>query len=74
MSVLDRKVEAYRSLPPPGVRRALREANGLSQDDIAAELDVSRVAVSRWESGDRMPRGDHLIQYAELLERLGRVS
>jgi len=30
---------------------------GLEQDDIAAELEVSRSTVSRWEHGDPIKRG-----------------
>lgn len=33
----------------------LREDAGYEQKDIAAALDVSRVTVSRWETGDREP-------------------
>ena len=31
----------------------LRERMGLAQAELARELDVSRAAVSRWESGKR---------------------
>lgn len=29
----------------------LRKSKGLSQEQLAAQLDVSRQAVSKWESG-----------------------
>ena len=29
----------------------LRKSNGMSQEDLAEKLDVSRQAISRWESG-----------------------
>lgn len=31
----------------------LRKAKGLSQEALAQELDVSRQAVSKWESGQQ---------------------
>ena len=33
----------------------LRKTKGLSQEALAQELDVSRQAVSKWESGTAMP-------------------
>ena len=32
----------------------LRKSNGMSQEDLAEKLDVSRQAISRWESGTAM--------------------
>ncbi len=34
---------------------SLRKANGLTQEQLAEKLNVSRQAVSRWESGDSAP-------------------
>ena len=59
-----------RSLPAPPLRRLLRERAGLSQQDIADVIGVSRPAVTRWESGLRLPRTAARARYAELLERL----
>ena len=33
----------------------LRRSRGLSQEQLAAELDVSRQAISKWECGDSTP-------------------
>lgn len=43
-----------------------REARHLSQDDVASLLGVSRVLVSHWERGQRMPS-------AQVLERLASI-
>ena len=33
----------------------LRKSRGMSQEELASQISVSRQAVSRWESGDTMP-------------------
>ncbi len=38
----------------------IREKNGMSQEEMAARLFVTRQAVSRWENGDTMPNIDTL--------------
>ena len=38
----------------------LRRSRGLSQERLAAELDVSRQAISKWECGDSTPDLDKL--------------
>ena len=40
----------------------LRKSNGMSQEDLAEKLDVSRQAISRWESGTAMPDACALLQ------------
>lgn len=47
--------------------RASRERLGLTQEELAIKLDVSRPAVGSWESGKAKPRLDKLTQLAELL-------
>ena len=48
----------------------LRTKNGLSQDELAEKVFVTRQAVSRWENGDTVPNTDTL----KLLSALFRVS
>lgn len=38
----------------------LRKREGLSQAEVSEKLDVSRQAVSRWESGDAKPSTENL--------------
>lgn len=45
----------------------LREANGLSQGDIARHLGVNQSTVWRWEAGEYRPRGKHAVALRELL-------
>jgi DNA-binding XRE family transcriptional regulator len=61
------EVRVTRSLPPPTMRRALREAAGLTQERLGSALGVSRIAVCRWESGLRQPTRKHRAAYAALL-------
>jgi DNA-binding transcriptional regulator YiaG len=64
------QIHIRRKLPPPQVRRALREANGLSAADLARPLHVTRQAVSKWECGKRTPRGELLQAYLAVLDEL----
>ncbi|MGW4688985.1 telomere-associated protein Tap [Streptomyces sp. NPDC004244] len=57
-------------LPPPAERKRLREAAGLSQDQIAAALQTRRETVSGWEAGRTEPRPPKRAAYARLLEGL----
>ena len=45
--------------------KAYRDRHDLSQGDLADMLGVSRVAVTRWESGARQPDRDLLAKIAE---------
>ncbi len=46
----------------------MRKQNGLSQEQLAERLDVSRQAVSKWESGQSIPDVDKIIVLSELFE------
>jgi transcriptional regulator with XRE-family HTH domain len=65
-----------RRLPPPEVRKALRVGAGLTQDDTSDAVAaltgyrVSRPTISRWETGKRDPRGETLIAYLQVLDRI----
>lgn len=52
------------------VLRTLRMRNGLSQDELAEKLFVTRQAVSRWENGETTPN----VEALKLLSRLFDVS
>lgn len=45
---------------------ALRRDHGLSQEELAAKLGVSRQAVSKWERAESSPDTDNLIALARL--------
>lgn len=48
----------------------LRTGNGLSQDELAEKIHVTRQAVSRWETGETIPNTETL----KLLSKLFDVS
>ena len=51
--------------------QALRQRAGMSQDQLAERLGVSRQAVSRWERDETMPETDKVIAMAEARDTLG---
>jgi len=57
-------------LPSPAQRRRIRIRSGVTQTAVAAALDVSVAALSRWESGLRAPSGDRLNRYLAVLDQL----
>lgn len=59
-----------RDLAQSGCGRRIRVASGLSQAEVAAAIGVSPVAISRWEAGERRPRGAGAVAYARLLRDL----
>lgn len=49
------------------IKRA-RKAKGLTQEELADRVDVSRSAVARWELGEIEPSLSHMILVAKALE------
>ncbi len=48
--------------------KAIRKSKGLSQEELAAKLNVVRQTVSKWEQGLSVPDSDILISISEVLE------
>lgn len=44
----------------------LRRDAGMSQDELAEKLDVSRQSISKWESGKVLPDSDKIIALSEI--------
>ena len=44
----------------------LRKGRGLSQEELAERLGVSRQAVSRWETGEAVPDTEKVIQLSRI--------
>ena len=46
----------------------LRKEHGLSQEELADRLNVSRQAISKWERGEASPDTDNLIELAKIYD------
>lgn len=45
--------------------KKLRKARGLSQEQLADRLNVSRQAISKWELGESTPDTDNLVALSD---------
>lgn len=59
--------------------RAQRNANGLTQDDLAQMLGTSRIVIAKWERGTSEPNLTAIVRLCNLLDvtadyLLGRVD
>lgn len=72
LEAIRNKRRAAVDLPPPEVRRSIRLSAGLAQQDIADAFQppIHRETVSRWERGERNPRGQNLLAYVAVLNEL----
>ena len=70
---VDALVASASPLPPPGERKRLRAAHGLTLDQVAGALKVRRATVSGWESGKTEPRPPEREAYARLLRQLAEL-
>ncbi|WP_326800674.1 helix-turn-helix domain-containing protein [Streptomyces sp. NBC_01788] len=72
---VDALVASRSPLPPPEERKRLRQAHGLTLDEVAAALKVRRATVSGWESSKTRtePRGPEREAYARLLKQLAEL-
>ena len=48
--------------------QSLRKRKGMSQEELAQHINVSRQAVSKWELNDTLPDIEKLIKISELFE------
>ena len=61
-------------LPAPAERRRIREAAGVSQQQVADELGVSATALSYWERGTWTPTLENAVAYRRILDELAAVA
>jgi transcriptional regulator with XRE-family HTH domain len=70
---IDALVASRSPLPPPAERKRLRQAHGLTLDEVASALDVRRATVSGWEAGKTEPRPPGRDAYARMLKQLAEL-
>ncbi|EGE39444.1 helix-turn-helix domain-containing protein [Streptomyces sp. SID4928] len=70
---VDALVASRSPLPAPAERKRLRQAHGLTLEEVAATLEVRRATVGAWESGRTEPRPPQREPYAHLLKQLARL-
>ncbi len=61
------KIRTLKALPEPAERRRLRAAAGLSLQDVATAVEVTRATVHRWENGLLVPSQAHISTYLAVL-------
>ncbi|MDX3117261.1 telomere-associated protein Tap [Streptomyces scabiei] len=70
---VDALIASRSPLPPPAERRRLRQAHGLTLDEVAAALQVRRATVGGWEVGKTEPRPPERDAYARMLKQLAQL-
>ncbi|MFJ9634884.1 telomere-associated protein Tap [Streptomyces sp. NPDC101175] len=70
---VDALIASRSPLPPPAERKRLRQAHGLTLDEVAAALQVRRATVSGWEAGKTEPRPPERDAYARMLKQLAHL-
>jgi transcriptional regulator with XRE-family HTH domain len=53
-----------------GEARSIRESARVSRQTLADAIDVEAGTLARWERGERTPRPDSALRWAEVLEAL----
>ena len=70
---VDALIASRPPLPPPEERKRLRQAHGLTLDEVAAALQVRRATVGGWEAGKTEPRPPERDAYARMLKQLAQL-
>ena len=67
-------IQRLPELPDPAERRRLREAAGLSVIELARQMGVAHITVSRWENGQDPKSGVYRRLYSDALNQLAAME
>jgi DNA-binding XRE family transcriptional regulator len=67
-------ISRARALVASGEARRIREAAHLTQDEIGKTIGASKVTVSSYETGRRVPVSRIALRYARVLDELSRIA
>ena len=68
------RLASARDLVASGQARRIRHAADLSLAEVSRVVGVDLSTVGRWERRERVPRGAAALKYAELLQRLRKLT
>ena len=74
MNLRDRTIADIRASLADGSAAERRKAAGVSQGWMAERLGVGQPAVSMFESGRRVPTGEHALAYGKALAAAERAA
>jgi DNA-binding XRE family transcriptional regulator len=64
---LERAAQATFALPSPAARREIRKRAGLTLDQLAGAVGVTRTCIWLWETNQRNPSPAYRVRYARAL-------
>ena len=68
------QIVATRQRARDGTARAIRQRAGVTLAEMARTVGVTESTMSRWESGQRNPRGEAALRWMEALAELERAT
>lgn len=68
------RIRMRRTLPSPEKRREIREAAGLTLQDLADAIGVTPATIHYWEQGTRNPRPEHITAYTAALDAMATAD
>ncbi len=68
------RLAAARAHAANGTGRVIRQRHRLTMIEVAESIGVGEDLLSRWERGERRPRGEGALRWVDLLAELQRVD
>lgn len=74
LTTRQRELIRLRRLCATGEAKRIRLRAGASQPQVGREIRRPASTVSRWENGQRQPRGDSALRYLRVLDELATIA